>query len=172
MRNERTTRYSMLSGFGLSNLSGTSGFRLEGGDLATSSVRVLVVEDFEPFQRFVESILQKQQELQIICMASDGLEAVQKAKELQPDLILLDIGLPNLNGIEAARQICKVSPKSKIIFLSENRSREIAEEALRAGAGYVIKSNAAGELLPVVEAVLKGKRFVSAGLSDDDLTDP
>jgi CheY-like chemotaxis protein len=103
----------------------------------------------------------------------DGLEAVQKAQQLQPDLILLDIGLPALNGIEAARRIRELSPKSKILFLSENRSWDIAEEALRTSAGgYVVKSDAAGELLPAVEAVLKGKRFVSAILAGNDLTDP
>jgi len=141
--------------------------------LAASLVRVLLVEDFEPFRRFVVSILQKQPDLQIICEVSDGLEAVQKAEELQPDLVLLDIGLPNLNGIEAARRICKVSPKSKILFLSENRSLDIAEEALRVGAGgYVVKSDTAGELLPAVEAVLNGKRFVSASLAGNDPTYP
>jgi DNA-binding NarL/FixJ family response regulator len=137
------------------------------------SIRVLVVEDFEPFRRLVVSILQKQPELQIISEVSDGLEAVQKAEELQPDLVLLDIGLPHLNGIEAARRICAVSPKSKILFLSENRSSDIAEEALRTGAGgYVVKSEAAGELLPAVESVLKGKRFVSASLAGKGVTDP
>jgi DNA-binding NarL/FixJ family response regulator len=137
------------------------------------SIRVLVVEDFELFRRFVASVLQKQPELQVICEVSDGLEAVQKAEELQPDLVLLDIGLPNLNGIEAARRIRELSPKSKIIFLSENRSRDIAEDALRTGAGgYVVKSDATGDLLPAVEAVLKGKRFVSASLAGNDLTDP
>jgi len=137
------------------------------------SMRVLVAEDFEPFRRFVASILQKQPELQIICEVSDGLEAVQKAEELQPDLIVLDIGLPELNGIEAARRIRALSPNSKILFLSENRSWDIREEALRTGAGgYVVKSDAAGELLPAVEAVLKGKRFVSASLAGNDLTDP
>jgi len=137
------------------------------------SIRVLVAEDFEPFRRFVASVLQKQRELQIICEVSDGLEAVQKAEELQPDLVLLDIGLPNLNGIEAARRIRELSPKSKILFLSENRSWDIAEEALRTGAGgYVVKSDAVGELLPAVEAVLKGKRFVSTSLAGHDLTDP
>jgi len=141
--------------------------------LAASLVRVLLVEDFEPFRRFVVSILQKQPDLQIICEVSNGLEAVQKAEELQPDLVLLDIGLPNLNGIEAARRICKVSPKSKILFLSENRSLDIAEEALRVGAGgYVVKSDTAGELLPAVEAVLNGKRFVSASLAGNDPTYP
>lgn len=134
--------------------------------MPTSSIRVLLVEDFEPFRSFVASILQKQQELRIICEVSDGLEAVQKAEELQPDLILLDIGLPSLNGIEAARRICNVSPESKILFLSENRSLAVAEEALRTGAGgYVVKSDATSNLLPAVDAVLKGKEFVSASLA-------
>jgi DNA-binding NarL/FixJ family response regulator len=137
------------------------------------SIRVLVVEDFEPFRRFVASILQTQPELQIVCEVSDGLESVQQAEELQPDLVLLDIGLPYLDGIEAARRICAVSPKSKILFLSENRSSDIVEEALRTGAGgYVLKSDAPGDLLPAVESVLKDKRFVSASLAGNYLTDP
>jgi len=141
--------------------------------LATSSVRVLVVEDYEPFRRFTCSTLGKRHELQIVGEVSDGLEAVQKAEELQPDLIVLDIGLPSLNGIEVARRIRELSPKSKILFLSENRSWDIVEEALRTGAGgYVVKSDAVGELLPAVEAVLTGKRFVSASLAGHDLTDP
>jgi CheY-like chemotaxis protein len=93
------------------------------------------------------------------------LEAVEKAQQLHPDFIMLDIGMPRLNGIEAARRIRKLSPESKILFLSENRSWDIAEEALRTGAGgYVVKSDAASELLPAVEAVLSGKRFVSSSL--------
>jgi DNA-binding NarL/FixJ family response regulator len=137
------------------------------------SVRVLVVDDYEPWRRFVSTTLQTQPELQVIGEAVDGLEAIQKAQELQPDLILLDIGLPTLNGIEAARRIRVVSPTSKILFVSENRSRDIAEEALRTGAsGYVVKSDAGGELLPALEAVLKGKRFVSASLMGHDSNAP
>jgi len=103
--------------------------------------------------------------LQIIAEAVDGLEAVQKSEELQPDLILLDIGLPKLNGIEAARQIHERAPKSKILFLSENRSLDIVEEALRTGAsGYVVKSDAATDLMAAVEAVLQGKQYVSPSL--------
>jgi len=95
-----------------------------------------------------------------------GLEAVRQAQQVQPDLILLDIGPPTLNGIEAARRIRQVSLASKILFVSENRSRDVAVEALRTGAeGYVVKSDAASELLPAVEAVLQGKQFVSASLS-------
>jgi len=132
-----------------------------------------VVDDYEPWRRFVSTTLQKQPKLQIIGEVTDGLEAVQKAQQLQPDLILLDIGLPTLNGIEVARRVRELSPKSKILFLSENRSWDIAEEALRTGAdGYVVKSDATGELLPAVNAVLGGKRFVSASLAGNDLTDP
>jgi len=81
-------------------------------------------------------------------------------------LILLEIGLPTLNGIEAARRIRQVSPTSKILFVSENRSLDIAEEALGTGAGgYVVKSDARSELLPAVKAVLEGKRFISASLA-------
>ena len=166
-------RYAILLYLGLSNLSVTSGFRSEGAYLAASSVRVLVVDDYKPWRRFVSTTLQKQPELQIVGQVTDGFEAVQKAQQLQPDLILLDIGLPTLNGIEAARRIREVSPKSKILFVSENRSWDIVEEALRTGAGgYVVKSDATDELLPAVEAVLKGKRFVSASLAGNDLTDP
>jgi DNA-binding NarL/FixJ family response regulator len=130
-----------------------------------SSVRVLVVEDYEPFRRFICSQLGRNPELQIIGEASDGLEAVQKAEELKPDLILLDIGLPTLNGIEAARRIRKLSPESKIIFLSQESSPEIVQEAMSLGAwGYIMKTKAASDLLAAVQAVCEGKRFVSTGL--------
>ena len=130
--------------------------------METSSIRVLVVDDYEPWHGFVSTTLRNEPELEIVGRVSDGLEAVYKAQELQPDLILLDIGLPTLNGIEAARRIREVSPASKILFVSENRSWDIAKEALRSGGnGYVVKSNAASELLPAVEAVLQDKSFVS-----------
>jgi DNA-binding NarL/FixJ family response regulator len=146
----------------------------EGGtSLGNASIRVLVVDDYEPWRRFVAISLHKQLELQIIDEAPDGLEAVQKAEALQPDLILLDIGLPTLNGIDAARRIRKVSPASKILFLSENRSADVAAEALSVGAGgYVLKSEAACELLPAIKAVLEGKRFVSANLAGPGLNGP
>jgi DNA-binding NarL/FixJ family response regulator len=127
-----------------------------------SSVRVLVVEDFAPFCRFICSTLRTRQDLDVICEVSDGREAVQKAEELRPDLILLDIGLPTLNGIEAARQIRKLAPESKIIFVSQENSPEIVQEALSLGAwGYVLKTRAEGDLLAAVEAVLSGRRFIS-----------
>ena len=139
--------------------------------MTARSIRVLVVEDYEPFQRFVVSTLQKQPELQIICKVSDGLEAIQKAEELQPDLIVLDIGLPSLNGIEVARQIRKLSPKSKILFLSQESSAEMVQGALGTGAqGYVLKSDAKRELLEGVNAVLRGEQFVGGRFAGHDYT--
>ena len=126
-------------------------------------VRVLLVEDFLPFRRFVCSTLGTNPELQVVGEASDGLEAVQKAEELKPDLIVLDIGLPSLNGIDAARKIRIISPESKIIFLSQESSSDVIQEALNLGAAaYVVKTRAESDLLTAVDSVLLGKRFVSS----------
>lgn len=125
--------------------------------------RVLVVDDYAPWCHFVTSTLGEHPGFVIVGEASDGLAAVSKAQELQPDLVLLDIGLPKLNGIEAARQIRELASSSKILFITENQSWVIAEEALRTGArGYFVKSDAARDLLPAIRAVLQGKQFVSS----------
>jgi CheY-like chemotaxis protein len=127
--------------------------------------KILIVDDFEEFRVFLQSALQKRPEFRAIWQATDGLEAVQHAEALQPDLILLDIGLPRLNGIEAARRIQKVSPKSKILFISQEFSEVVVEQTLLLGAhGYLWKSDTAGELLQAVDEVLQGKQFVSSSL--------
>jgi DNA-binding NarL/FixJ family response regulator len=134
--------------------------------MGKSILRVLLVDDYEPFRRFERLTLLAHEEMQIVAECSDGDEAIQKADELKPDLILLDISLPTVNGIEAARHIRQVSPNSKILFVTENRSPDIAEEALSTGAsGYVLKSDGATELLPAIKAVLEGKRFISASVA-------
>ena len=130
-----------------------------------TSIGVLIVDDFEPWRSFVSSALRQHLHLVSVREVSDGLDAVQKAQELQPDLILLDIGLPGLNGIKVARQIQVVAPKAKILFLSENYDHDVAEEALSTGAGgYVVKSDAGRELMTAIKAVMNGKRFVSERL--------
>jgi DNA-binding NarL/FixJ family response regulator len=136
-------------------------------------VRVLLTDDYEPFRRFVRSELARISQVQIIGEASDGLEAVQKATELQPDLIVLDVGLPTLNGIEVARRIRKLSPKSKILFVSQESSADVVQEAFGLGAlGYVVKTHAGKDLLAAVETVLEGKLFLGSGLSDRHRMDP
>jgi DNA-binding NarL/FixJ family response regulator len=128
-----------------------------------SSIYILVVEDFAPFREFIRSTLEKRADLHVICDVADGLEAVQKTEELKPDLVLLDIGLPKLNGIEAARQIRKLAPQSKIIFLTQESSADMVEKALSLGAcGYVLKALAATDLLAAVKAVRLGEYFVGS----------
>jgi DNA-binding NarL/FixJ family response regulator len=129
-------------------------------------VRVLVVDDHEPFRNFVGETLQARSELQVVGEASDGLEAVQKAEELLPDLILLDIGLPTLNGIEAAHRISMLVPSATVLFLSQENDADVVATALSNGArGYVLKLDADRELLPAVESVLRGQRFISTGVT-------
>jgi DNA-binding NarL/FixJ family response regulator len=138
---------------------------LEGSISNLSAIRILLVDDFAPWRRFVFAIARKQPGWYVISEAADGLEAVQKAERLRPDLILLDIGLPKLSGIEAARQIRKVAPNSKILFVSTHDHWEIVDEALDTGAsGYLVKADAGSELTKAVEAVFQDKQYVSSRL--------
>jgi len=131
-----------------------------------------VVEDSEPFRKFICLTLGKRLELQIVGEVSDGLEAFQKAEELQPDLILLDIGLPTLGGIEAARRIRKLSPQSRILFVSQESSADVVQAALAEGAkGYVVKTDAGRELLTAVDAVLRGRQYLSSKVSAHNCPD-
>jgi DNA-binding NarL/FixJ family response regulator len=124
---------------------------------------ILVVEDFDAYRVFITSLLMAKRDVRVIGEATNGLDAVERAQELTPEVILLDIGLPGLNGIEAARRILKLMPESKIVFLTQETSGEIMREALDLGAcGYVVKSRAGTDLLPALDAVLQGDRFVSA----------
>ena len=132
---------------------------------------MLVVEDYEPFRRFVSSALQGHSVVQIIGEVSNGSDAVEQAENLQPDVVLLDIGLPKLSGIEAARQIRNLSPQSKIVFVSQESSVDIVQETFNLGArGYVLKADAGSELLTAIDAVLRGERFISRSLAGQSFT--
>lgn len=131
-------------------------------DAGLPMTRILLVEDFSAYRVFVSSLLMRRPDVRVIGEVTNGLDAVSRAQELTPEVILLDIGLPGINGIEAARRILKLMPESKIVFLTQENSGEIMVEALNVGAcGYVIKSRAGTDLLPALDAVLQGDPFVS-----------
>jgi DNA-binding NarL/FixJ family response regulator len=140
---------------------------LAGGFRQLGPVRILIVDDFEHWRRTVGSILAEDADLEVVGESADGLDAVQKSGELLPDLVLLDIQLPKMNGLDAARHICRVSPRTKILFLSSFHSIEMMREALKIGAGFIVKADAGRDLLPMVRAVARNEPFVRFRFLDD-----
>jgi DNA-binding NarL/FixJ family response regulator len=129
--------------------------------------RIVLVDDFEPWRTYVRSVVDDHPRFEIVAEASDGMEAVRRVQELQPDLVLLDIGLPSIDGIAAARLMRGVAPDAKILFLTQNRHSDIAEAALDAGGhGYVVKSDCGHDLLIAMATVLQGEKFVSRALDE------
>ncbi|HTZ46305.1 MAG TPA: response regulator transcription factor [Verrucomicrobiae bacterium] len=130
-------------------------------------IRILVVDDYAPLQRFIAGMFEREKDLKIVATASGGREAVQIAKVLQPDVILMDVSLPEMSGIEATRRIREVLPGSRILFLSEHMGRDIVEEAFAAGGmGYVLKSELLNDLFSGLRAILRGERYLSRSLRE------
>ena len=134
--------------------------------METQSFRILIADSFEAWRRYASSTLEKDERLQIVGVASDGLEAVQKAIELRPDMVLLSVGLsPHLNGIEAAKRIIKAVPGVKLLFATQIIDPDVMTEALSIGAhGFISKMAADRELLPAIKAILRGDKFIGSGI--------
>jgi DNA-binding NarL/FixJ family response regulator len=140
-----------------------------------TAARILLVDDNEAWLSIVSGIIRRSPRWQVVGIARDGIEAIQKSHELQPDVVVLDLEHPQIYGFEVTRQIRAVGRDCKILFLSEVASPEAAAVALMIGAsGYVLKSEAVSELVPALEAVLEDRTFVSKALSspstEPDLT--
>jgi len=135
-------------------------------------VRILLVDDFAPFRQLVRELLRARTDFTIIDEAVDGVEAVDKARLLKPDLILLDIGLPKLNGFSAAQQIVVHSPGSKLVFISLEASPETVQAAFDLGVrGYLQKLNIEADLIPAIEAVVAGRRFAGSDIEGAEGTE-
>ena len=130
-------------------------------------MRILIVDDYEPWRRYVRSILEADADLVILGESADGLDAIKQSEELQPGLVLLDIQLPSMNGLEVAREIGVVSPETQVLFLSSTQSVDVMREALKFGAGFVMKSDAEQDLLPIVRAICRNEPFVRFRFLDE-----
>ena len=140
-----------------------------GERVETQSKRILIVDDFAAWRRFVNTLLTVTPEWQVHGEAASGVEAIARAQELQPDLVLLDINLPDINGLEVARQLQVLIPNAKIVFLTTEPSSHLVNAALSAGAlGYLLKSQLVDELLSALESVFSGNRFISKGIMFQD----
>jgi DNA-binding NarL/FixJ family response regulator len=140
-------------------------------DISESAVRIVVADDFQLWRRHVIGQLQSRNDVIVVGEASDGLEALRKVRQLAPSLILLDVGLPEMNGIAATSAIVRMVPDCKIVILSAHSGSAIVGAAFRAGArGYLLKSDAGRELIPAIEVVLRGDLYVSRSLASDNQT--
>ena len=131
------------------------------------TVSILLADDFPSFRKYIRTKLESEPGYQVVAEAADGLSAVQKAEELKPEIVLLDIAMPWMDGCEAARRIRQVSPASKIVFLTAHESLPMVTRARELGAcGYLIKSQVNRELFPALKAVILGHMYFGAHSGD------
>jgi DNA-binding NarL/FixJ family response regulator len=132
-----------------------------------SVIRILVVDDWPEWQRFLQTKLAAECDFQIVGLANNGLEGVGQAAELQPDVVLMDLNMPVLNGLDATRRIREISPRSRVLFLSENRSDDVIWAAFESGAeGYILKSDSGSDLVAGIQALLENRQFLSSSLRE------
>lgn len=132
-----------------------------------SKLRILVADDHEIVRRGTLSLLDGQPDLEVCGEATNGRDAVDRVREMKPDIVILDIGMPSLNGLEAARQIVKESPQTKVLILTVHESEQVVREVLDAGArGFVMKSDAARDLVAAVDALRKNKTFFTSKVAE------
>ena len=133
-------------------------------------VSILVAEDNELWRDFIGLTLRTESSLEIICEVVDGLQAVLIAEQRQPTVALLDIGLPRLNGLDAARSIRELAPNTKIVFLSDHRDVEVVKAALAVGSAYILKPDAGDDLVSAIHSAIRGERFLSRQLVGSGIT--
>ena len=135
--------------------------------VTSMKLRILLADDHEIVRRGLCALLQKHEGWEVVGEATDGREAVEKAKQLKPDVVILDVGMPNLNGLDATRQLLQYDPNFKVIVLTITDSDQVIREALDAGArGFVLKSDAARDLVSAVDALQHKRMFFTPRVND------
>src|SRR5881296_1946460 len=128
-----------------------------------ATFRIFIADDHEVVRKGLMSLLQAQPDWEVCGEAADGREAVEKVQELNPDVVILDIGMPSLNGLEATRQILRGNPLQRVLILTVTDAEQVIEEVLKAGArGFVLKSDAAQDLTMAVEALQQDRTFFNS----------
>jgi DNA-binding NarL/FixJ family response regulator len=129
----------------------------------SSVLRILVVDDHEVVRRGLKSILEGRPDWEVVGEAATGREAVEKAQALRPEIVILDMSMPELNGLEATRSILKAVPEARVLVLTQHDSDQLVQSFLQAGAqAYLVKSDAARDLVPAVESLQEGRPFFTA----------
>lgn len=139
--------------------------------IVTVPVRILIIDDAEEWRELLSVLVRKEQQFEVVGEADDGLVGVSMAEHTRPTVVVLDISMPQINGIETARRIRALSPETKLVFVSGEDDKEVVEEALRmGGSGYVNKPDVWWDLIAAIHAVLRGSVFVSPRLCSSDMT--
>jgi DNA-binding NarL/FixJ family response regulator len=137
-----------------------------------SALRIVVVDDHAVVRRGVRALLESQTGWEVVAEATTGREAVEVVRRLQPDVVIMDLSLPELNGLDATRQILKESPRTEVLMLTMHHSEELVRDVLRAGArGYVLKSDADASLISAVDSLRQHKPFLTAKVTEFVLDD-
>src|SRR5881296_4219249 len=132
-----------------------------------ATFRIFIADDHEVVRKVVCALLQAQPDWEVCGEAADGREAVEKVQELKPDVVILDIGMPSLNGLEATRQILKGNPLQRVLILTVTDAEQLIEEVLKAGArGFVLKADAAKDLTMAVEALQQDRTFFNSRVGE------
>lgn len=133
----------------------------------TSIKNLVLVDDHPMFRKGLRLMIDLEEDLKVIGEANDGLEAIEQVRELKPDIVVMDINMPNLNGIDATRKILEESPKTKVLVLSIHSSQQYVESVLEAGAtGYLLKESAPEELIKAIRIICEGKSYFSADITE------
>ncbi|HKP47285.1 MAG TPA: response regulator transcription factor [Pyrinomonadaceae bacterium] len=131
-----------------------------------TNLRILIAEDHETVREGLKMIIDSQPDMEVICEVGDGLAAIERAKEMAPDLVLMDVSMPKLNGLKATEKLKECCPKVQVIALTRHKDSGYLQQLLRAGAsGYVLKQSPPAELLHAIRAVAKGGKYLDPAVA-------